>query len=178
METFVIKAPRVLIIGAVEKHSGKTTLSERIVSSFLGKPICAIKITIFRGGESEKGYSITEALIASPEKDTQRLKLAGASPVLWVRCDESHAEKAIEEAFSRLPENIPLLCESNMARNYIEPGLFIMVKRDIQESTKKTAESVSHLSDIIAVSTLNDGKLNYLPDIPLLIRWDDEKWKI
>ncbi|HNW82395.1 MAG TPA: hypothetical protein PKG52_05815 [bacterium] len=174
----MIDSPCVLLIGAFEKHSGKTTLSEKIVRKFADNGIYAVKITILRSDEEIEKYSITEDSEIRPDKDTGRLKLAGAVKVFWVRCAEFSAQKAIEEVLSMIPAGYPVLCESNMARKYMKPAVFVMVARDIRVSTKDTAAAVEKFADMITVSQVADGKLIYKPDVCDLLKWEDRKWKL
>jgi molybdopterin-guanine dinucleotide biosynthesis protein len=174
----VKKLNNFLLIGAFEKNSGKTTLSERIVKKFADKGIYAVKITIYRTEDEREKYSVTEETVLRPEKDTGRLKLAGAEKVFWVRCSSFSAYDAIEELLTLLPENAPVLCESNMARKYLKPSLFLMVRKDKPGKMKETAQSVEKYADAVIVSKVIDGKITYEPDITELIQRENGKWEI
>ncbi len=174
----MIVSDRVLMVGAFEKHSGKTTLSERIIRKFAGKGVYAVKITIHRTEDADQSYSVTEDKELRPDKDTGRLKLAGAVKVFWVRCNSSSAQKAVAEVMSMIPEDAPILCESNMARNYIKPGLFIMVRRNDAGPKKETAETVEKFADMITVSGMRDGVLEYTPDVCNDLRLEGAAWKL
>lgn len=174
----MIVSDRVLMIGAFEKHSGKTTLSERIIRKFAGKGVYAVKITIHRTEDTDQLYSVKEDKEIRPDKDTGRLKLAGAVKVFWVRCNANSAQRAVSEVMSMIPDDSPILCESNMARKYLLPGLFIMVRRDIAGAIKETAETVEKFADMITVSSMRDGVLEYSPDVCDDLRLEGAVWKL
>jgi hypothetical protein len=173
----MLTSQRVIMIGAFEKHSGKTTLSEKILRKFSEHGIYAVKITIHRTDDPQEKYSITEDKEIRPDKDTGRLKLAGAKKVFWVRCNSNSAHIAVSEVMSMIPQDAPVLCESNMARKYLKPGIFIMVKRDIAGNTKETAAEVEKFADLITVSSMKDGVLNYIPDVCEIIKLEGSEWK-
>ncbi len=168
----------VLLIGAFEKDSGKTSLCEKIISEFKEIGIYAVKTTISRSDEQIERYSITEETVSDPKKDTGRLKLAGAQKVLWLRCNSFSAKKAVTELFDMIPKDAMILCESNTARKYLEPALFIMVRRDVAGSPKETAKSVEKYADIITISSGVNGRIVYNPDITDLLYVENGKWKL
>ena len=174
----MIVSDRVLMIGAFEKHSGKTTLSERIIRKFADSGVYAVKITVHRTEDTDQKYSVTEDYELRPDKDTGRLKLAGAVKVFWVRCNSNSAQKAVSEVMSMIPDDAPVLCESNMARNYLKPGLFIMVRRNDAGTMKETAETVEKFADLITVSRMKDGVLEYSPDVCNDLKLEGAVWKL
>ena len=167
----------VLLIGAFEKDSGKTSLCEKIISEFKEIGIYAVKITVARSDEQIERYSITEETVGDPKKDTGRLKLAGAQKVLWLRCNSFSAKKAITELFDMIPEDVMVLCESNTARKYLEPALFIMVRRDVAGSPKETARAVEKHADIITISSVVNDEIIYTPDVTKLLFVEEGTWK-
>ncbi|HPG36618.1 MAG TPA: hypothetical protein PLG63_09825 [bacterium] len=174
----MLTSQRVIMIGAFEKHSGKTTLSEKIIRKFSEHGIYAVKITIHRTDDPQEKYSITEDKEIRPDKDTGRLKLAGAKKVFWVRCNSNSAHIAVSEVMSMIPEDVPVLCESNMARKYMKPGIFVMVKRDVAGPVKETAAEVEKFADLITVSTMKEGVIEYIPDICNILKLEGFEWKI
>ena len=59
----------------------------------------------------------------------------------------------------------PILCESNTLRKYVEPGLFILVRRQGDAPCKESALEVAHLADCVTVTHLNElGEVVYSPD--------------
>lgn len=174
----MIISDKVLMVGAFEKHSGKTTLSERIIRKFSDCGIYAVKITIHRTEDTQEKYSITEDTEIKPNKDTGRLKLAGAVKVFWVRCNSASAQKAVTEVMSLIPADAPVICESNMARKYLEPALFIMVRRCEPGPVKETAVTVEKFADMITISTMKEGVLEYCPDVCDGLKLEGAVWKL
>ncbi len=169
--------PNVFLIGAFEKDSGKTSLCEKIISDFKETGIYAVKITVSRSDEQIERYSITEETEKNSKKDTGRYKLAGAVKVFWIRCNSFSSKKAITELFDMIPKDVMVVCESNTARKYLEPALFIMVRRDVPGVPKETAESVEKYADIITISSILNGQIVYEPDVTRLLYVEGGTWK-
>ncbi|HSW61540.1 MAG TPA: hypothetical protein VLJ60_12130, partial [bacterium] len=128
--------------------------------------VVALKITILREGKhSVSGYKITSETDMGSVKDTGRMLEAGADKVLWLRCDEFNVEKGIDALLFEIPENAMVICESNSARNYIEPGLFIMVRKSDEGEIKKTAIGVMDFPHIEIRTSMNGDDVVYIPDI-------------
>jgi len=156
------KFENLILIGGAEKDAGKTTCSEKIIRKFsVNFKLIAIKVTVLREKESGHGYSITEEKGAYPTKDTGRLLKAGAERVYWLRCDEKHAEEGFCELLSVIPDNRIILCESNSIRHYIEPALFIMVRKKVSSGIKISASSVLDFSDLFLRSVSCSNSFNY-----------------
>jgi molybdopterin-guanine dinucleotide biosynthesis protein len=177
------KMDNMIMIGSAEKNSGKTTFSSKLIKSLKIKYpkifLTGIKITILKDGyENPNGFSITNEKNKEKVKDTGRLFKAGADKVLWLRCDEFHIEKGLLSLFEEIPENSLIVCESNSARNYIEPALFIMIRKKDEQSIKKTAENVLKHNPVTVISSVENGEIIYSPDILEKIVTDSGKFKI
>jgi len=174
---------KMLLVGATEKHAGKTTLTENIIkkvkSANSGQKLIAIKITILREGKhSVSGYKITDETNTDSVKDTARMLKAGADRVLWLRCDEFNAEVGVEKLLTEITEDSLIVCESNSARNYIEPGLFLMVRKKNEGEIKKTAEKVLNYPNIEVRTDMKDGTVVYEPDIAEILEPDSSGWHL
>lgn len=158
-----LSLPHFLIVGAYSRNAGKTTFSRDVINSFDGKLI-AVKITIIkgetrgcpRGGEGcgvctslDRDYLINEEKNRSGEKDTSKLLQAGAEKVLWLRVRENAVHQGLEALLKLLPTNEPVICESNSIVQYINPGLFLLLKARGEEKKKKSALSVENRADLI-----------------------------
>jgi len=164
------KIKNMMMVGATEKHAGKTTFTTAVIKDLRKKypetAIVALKITILREGKhSVSGYRITSETDMGSVKDTGRMLTSGADKVLWLRCDEFNVEKGIDRLLLEIPDNAVIICESNSARNYIEPGLFIMIRKSDEGALKTTAVSVMDFPHIEIRSFLNDRSVEYNPDI-------------
>ena len=171
------------MVGATEKHAGKTSFTTAVIKDLKKKypetVIVALKITIlWEGKHSVSGYRITNETDMGSVKDTGRMLTAGADKVLWLRCDEFNVEKGIEQLLSEMPENGVVICESNSARNYIEPGLFIMVRKSDEGTLKTTALSVMDFPHIEIRSSMNGHSVEYNPDIAEKILVEGNRFKV
>ncbi len=96
---------------------------------------------------------------------------AGADKVFWLRVRQEHLEKGIKEFLKRTTDKEIIVCESNSLRTCVEPGLFVVMKKDGVKRIKKSCEEVIKYADLLldfGCST-NSKQLIYL---------SDSKWKI
>ncbi len=169
--------PRMLLIGATAKNAGKTTLACRIVERFRDRGIIVVKATIHRGDEKGQ-WSVTRETGAHPDKDTGRLLAAGAREVLWLRSDEDCVERAVAELLSRIPDGVPLLCESNTLRRFVTPSLFLMVRREDDDAIKPTAQAVIGKADLVVHSFAGPEGVSFHPDILSRLLFEDGIWRL
>ena len=172
-----------LLIGATEKHAGKTTLSEKIIKKIKNinptQKLIAVKITILRDGKhSVSGYKITDETKTDSVKDTARMLNAGADRVLWLRCDEFNAQTGVEKLLAEIPQGSLIICESNSARNYIEPGLFLMIRKKDEGEIKETARKVLNFPNIEVRTDMENGQVIYDPDIAEIIESSSNRWHL
>ncbi|HDT11945.1 MAG TPA: hypothetical protein ENN58_04325, partial [bacterium] len=97
----MITIKNMVMIGATEKHAGKTTFTTKLIkklkNKYPGNIFVGIKITILREGlHNVNGFSVTEEKYPEKLKDTAKMFKAGADKVLWLRSDEYNIEKGIE----------------------------------------------------------------------------------
>ncbi len=173
----MITMPRMLLIGAATRDAGKTTLAYRIVHRFRESGIVAVKATIHRGEEVAGHYSVTREEGQHAEKDTGRLFSAGAAAVYWLRSDERSIGKAVNELLSLLPAEAPVLCESNTLRTFVEPGLFLLVKRRGESEIKPSARAVLPFADRVVESYRAEEELCYTPDVAAGILFENGSWR-
>lgn len=168
----MLSLPNVLLIGATGRNVGKTEYAVRLAQRFaaLG-PVAAVKITVIREGggvcpRGGQGCGVCGSLGERPflfqdedcagmdqgkkqgEKDTQRLRRAGANPVWWLRVWRAHLEKGLAALQEKLDPGVPVIAESNSARHGFCPGLFLMI-RDESAAIKTSAASVMPYADVI-----------------------------
>lgn len=164
MNTELLQAGRMVLIGATGRNSGKTTLALKIIGAFQNQiPIVTFKLISIkdhgdvcpRGG---KGCGICKGLkscfdireeTGEGTKDTMLLKKAGAQKSFLIRAFKENIREALEEALRLAPENALILCESNSARLVLKPALFIMIKSSTAPAVKPTAEAVMEYADVI-----------------------------
>jgi molybdopterin-guanine dinucleotide biosynthesis protein A len=143
-----------IMIGATGRNTGKTEMACRLIKKFISSyTVIALKVTTIketdgkcpRGGEGcgvcsalDGSYLLTEEGTDNPQKDTGKMRAAGAHKVYWLRVKKECLSKGVE-TFLKLINNSPdkiIICESNSLRLVVEPGLFL-INRNVRESSIK-----------------------------------------
>jgi hypothetical protein len=144
--------PNLLLIAGTGTKSGKTTLACKIIKQFRNLNITAIKISphfhettpgLVSIVES-KGYAIYEETDSTSSKDTSRMLNAGASKVFFAKVWDDQLVKVFNEINDMIPSGTPVICESPALRNFIEPGVFIIMTSLIINKHK----NISHLQTL------------------------------
>ena len=136
--------PNLLIIAGTGNKSGKTTLACKIIEQFSDRFVAAVKITphfhettagltLLNSGQ---GYSIYEETNAETPKDTSRMLRAGASVVFFAKVTDNTLLQAFTEILDHIPPDSPIICESPGLRQYVEPGLFVIMISSDQNNQK------------------------------------------
>jgi hypothetical protein len=169
--------PKLLLIAGAGTKSGKTTMVCRIIEQFRDLKIAAIKITphfhettpglILKS--EKKGYSIYEETNRDGPKDTARMLNSGAEKVFFAKVLDDKLPDAFFEILDLILSDVPVICESPALRNFIEPGLFIIMTSD----TINKHKDIKHLQALHHLMI----KLEDLADITVLpIGFEDGKW--
>ncbi len=167
----MIKIDRMLMIGSAGTNVGKTELACALLRRLSRHDdIAAIKVTAIsdkdgqcpRGGEGcgvcsslEGNFVITLETDKLSNKDTSRLLSAGASRVYWLRVLKTHLEEGASALVEMLGAQTPSICESNSLRRVVEPGLFLLARRESSKLWKESAQQVQRYADRIV--TARDG---------------------
>jgi len=144
--------PNLLIIAGTGTKSGKTSLACRIIEQFSNLEIIAVKITphfheTTEGlvvKSEEKGYAIYEETNRETSKDTSRMLKSGAKKVWFAKVWDNQLLNVFNEIMKEVPEGTPVICESPALRNFVEPGLFVI----ITSSTTNKIKDISHLKKL------------------------------
>lgn len=142
--------PNLLIIAGTGTKAGKTTLACRLIEQFKDQGITAIKITPHFHETtpglvplSEKnGYAIYEENNSKTFKDTSRMLNAGAKKVYFAKVWDDRLPEVFNEIIKEVPANVPVICESPALRNFVEPGLFVIISSDVIKKQK----DINHLT--------------------------------
>jgi len=137
-----------LLVSGTARNVGKTTFVCKIIEAISkNQPIIAIKITphfhelcsscklLYK---SEK-LIIAEEKSTKTEKDSAKMLAAGAHRVFYVQGADDKLPEAIEYIKPIIAFDIAVICESAALRNYIKPGLFVLMlpnKDDIAQKNK------------------------------------------
>ena len=164
----MFKLDEMLMIGSAESNVGKTELACALLRKFSKScNITGIKVTTIkdedgrcpRGGEGcgvcsslEGVYQITEELNRNSGKDTVRLLAAGASRVFWLQVLKEHISEGMAAVLDMIGKDAVSICESNSLREIVEPGLFLITRKNNSESWKNSAQRVKKYADKVVSS--------------------------
>ncbi len=183
----MIKKPNFLIIGSTGRNTGKTEFVCSLIAKYSAtQPVIGLKVTTInkkegkcpRGGEGcgvcgslTGDYEIIKETSLKGDKDTSRMLVAGAHEVFWLKVSSTALDKGLEALLKVVPEDMPVICESNGLRNVLEPGLFLVIK-NLKDSTIKPncARVIRFATRIIEFDNLS---WNFQPDRVILknSRW-------
>lgn len=166
-----------LLIAGTGTRSGKTTMACRIIHDLKELKIVAIKITphfhettpglasIERGG----GYEVYEETDTGSSKDTSRMLKAGAHRVYFAKVLEDQLLKVFEKITGLIPAGTPVICESPALRNFVVPGVFIIMT----SNTINKEKNISHLQSLPHLM-FQLGQLDSIETLP--VGFAEGKW--
>jgi hypothetical protein len=141
--------PNLLLIAGSGTKSGKTSMACRIIGQFPDLKITAVKITPhFHETTSglvpvleRTGYSFYRETNRGTSKDTSRMLQSGAGEVYFAKVWDDQLLDVFNEIMKYIPPESPVICESPALRNFIEPGIFIIMTSDSINKSK----DINHL---------------------------------
>jgi hydroxymethylpyrimidine pyrophosphatase-like HAD family hydrolase len=169
--------PNLLLIAGTGTKSGKTSMACKIIEQFPELEITAIKISphfheTTKGliSKSEKmGFSIYEETNKDTSKDTSRMLNSGANKVFFAKVWDDKLLDVFNEIMEFIPSDVPIICESPALRNFIEPGVFIIMTSNVVNKQK----NINHLQELPhAMFTLEE--LERIGSLP--IGFEGGKW--
>jgi len=183
----LIEQKRFIMIGATSRNVGKTEFACQVIHQVAQtQSVVGVKVTTVaeRDGQCPRGgqgcgvcssltdaYCITQETSAPPGKDTTRLLQAGAASVFWLRVLKDHLAEGMDALLEKLPEDLPVVCESNSARSVLEPGLFVVVRSGQNDEVKPSCQAVMSWADCVVTY---DGKgWDMQPDTCV---WANHQW--
>ena len=149
-----------IIIGGTDRNTGKTTLAEKLIEKFGSQiPVTAVKIANIKpGNERFHGHdvqSFRDKILIKKEtrrggkKDSMRFLKAGAFESWFIQTEDVFLPETFPEIQAVLKEAQWVVCESNSLRNFVKPGLFIMVKGENDTSGKKDIPGLLQRADVV-----------------------------
>jgi hypothetical protein len=174
----MIIIPNLLLIAGTGTKSGKTTMACRIIEQFKHLNVTAIKISPhfhettpkLKAIHEEAGYSIYEEENRDTTKDTSRMLNSGASRVYFAKVLDDRLKYVFDKILKLIPEGAPIVCESPALRNFIEPGVFIIMSSD----TTNKRNNINNLQELPHVM-FKVEELDKLSRIP--IEFEDGRWR-
>jgi len=171
--------PNLLIIAGTGTKSGKTSMACKIIRQFQDLKITAIKIsphfhetTTGLIPISEKtGYSIYKETNMSTSKDTSRMLHSGAHKVYFAKVWDDQLLGVFNEMMEFIPPSVPVICESPALRNYVEPGIFIIMF----SNTVNKHKNINYLQSLPHVMFKLEEleKIEFLPFL-----FENSKWVV
>ncbi len=151
----MLDIPNMVMIGGNMRNAGKTTLACNIISRFSKThEVIGIKVTSiqpddkkFHGNHLEldfKGFSTFEETDTESYKDTSKMLQARAAKVFYIRTEDFFIEQALLHFLSKYINNQLIVCESRSLRDFINPGLFLMMMKS--EPAEKAKDVSAFLS--------------------------------
>jgi hypothetical protein len=171
--------PNLLLIAGTGTKSGKTSMACRIIEQFMNLNITAIKIsphchettpglkTIY----DETGYAIYEETNRNTTKDTSRMLKSGAHKVYFAKVMDDRLQFVFDKIMDLIPEGTPIICESPALRNYVEPGVFIMMTSE----TINKRKNINYLQELPHVMFKLE-ELNHMSTIPIV--FENGSWRL
>ncbi len=144
-----------LLIAGTGTKSGKTSLACKIIEQFKDLNITGIKISPHFHETTEglisisedTGYAIYEETDRNSTKDTSRMLRSGASKAYFAKVWDEQLMNVFNKIMKYVPSDGPVICESPALRNFIEPGLFMIITSDIINKHKNISrlQQLPHL---------------------------------
>jgi hypothetical protein len=159
-----MKIPNLLLIAGTGNKYGKTTLACRVIEQFREMNVIGIKITPhfhettpgLLPVASDRGFSVYEETSDNTTKDTSRMLKAGADRVYFAKVTDDNIQDAFMEILKQIPAGSPIVCESPALRYYAVPGLFIIMRSDIENNIKDISNLIKLPHVMILLSDLED----------------------
>ncbi len=158
--------PQLLLVGGTGRNVGKTEFICRLISRIaVGQKIYALKVSavypdeqIYHGdhGEAASAFEIYEEIRRDSHKDSSRMLRAGAERVFYLRSDTNTILQGFRQCMEHIPDDAPLVCESNTLGDCVRPGLMTMVT-STDGIIKERAKPLIRTADLVIKSDCRSG---------------------
>jgi dethiobiotin synthetase len=132
---------KLIVVSGDGSGVGKTFLAQKLLRLLPGWS--AVKVTLSKGecprrkscGSCEQlkeEFKIVddEEIILEPNKDTSRLKEAGAENVLWLQAKPEGLEEGLRQTFERLKGCRGVIVEGTSVLKYLKPDINFHLSRE------------------------------------------------
>ncbi|MBN1115910.1 MAG: hypothetical protein JXA77_01805 [Bacteroidales bacterium] len=170
----LVKMSKMLMIAGQQQNVGKTTLACRIISHFSREnKIIALKVSphfhadtgsslVIEEGEN---WQILEEKSMETKKDTSRMLAAGAEQAFLIQAEMDSLLVGFNKFLSLVPANSLIVCESAGLRDYVIPGVFLMIRQLYCKVCSIDDNQMLNLADRIVTFAVNGfditmGELN------------------
>jgi len=166
-----------LLVAGTGTKSGKTSMVCRVIKEFPDLDITAIKITphfheTTAGLEliSEgNGFAIYEETNRDSFKDTSRMLFSGAYKVYLAKVWDDQLPDVFNKMMEKTVPGRPVICESPALRNFIEPGVFIIMVTNTVDKYK----DINHLQ-VLPHVMIKLEELAGMESLP--VRFENGRW--
>ncbi len=173
----------ILLVGGTGRNVGKTELVCRLIRKISSEhKVYALKVSaispdeeLFHGdhSEEESNCHLFEETRRNTNKDTSRMLRAGACRVFYLRSDDAGIETGFAAFEKKIPTDAVVVCESNSLGQFIQPGLYVMVKSE-DMIIKPRAKIQMKNADMVIIS---DGKSGF-SEVQKIVFTEAKDWQV
>ncbi len=154
----MINSPTALVVGATSRNCGKTTFICALTERFRSFLPVAVKVkTIYPGDEHwhgkgrplEQGFIIREEKLLDGMDDSIRMLRSGANQVFYIKSFHAELTSAIQQFFRLIPNDVPVIFESNSVMEIINPAAFLMIEEHDRANFKPSAQRLIHKANLV-----------------------------
>lgn len=151
---------KIITVSGSSSGVGKTTVAESLLKKLKGWS--ALKVTVRYNGlcpinrdcgacenlDSKFSIIADKKIIEEEDKDTQRLKKAGAKQVLWLRAKPNGLRPGLKQAIKSMEGAKGIIIEGTSILKYLKPDLAIFVRKK-DSPFKSSAREVFKKVDLV-----------------------------
>jgi hypothetical protein len=170
--------PNLLLVAGTNRNVGKTTFICNIISKYRNLDIIGVKITPhFHNSrdnkriiyQSDKVY-ISEELDNKSNKDSSFMLKSGAKKVYYIENINDNFQEVVA-LLEKIPNNIPIICESASLRKSIIPGLMVLLDNDSIIEKKPIYHELKDKIDVLVKINNPEFQFNFEK-----LRFENNKW--
>ena len=146
----------ILLIAGTGQNVGKTLFASQVIAHHASRlSIVSIKISPHfhkidansQIVEQGTDYIIIKENNKLGNKDSQRLLNAGSKDVYYIQCHDEQLPMVFSKLKKHIPNDLPIICEAGGLRQFIKPGLFLMIDKKNNKNIKPRARKNRELAD-------------------------------
>jgi len=148
---------KTITVSGLHSNIGKTLLSQHLLG--LLENTAAIKMTT---NDFETFITDKKDVIMVKGKDTWRLKVSGASKVVWIKSTEANTLDSFKKSLSLVLDYQKVLIEGNSILKYLNPDLsfFICDAKILDYENVKPSRKLALSKTNIIINNLREGFIN------------------
>lgn len=149
--------PNMILVGGSHRKAGKTELMTRLIEKTRALfPLVCLKICCHDPNDPHDQHTdeliddywlIEEEPSGNPLKSSDRLYAAGASRVYRLITAPDTLQEGFQDFLQSLNPGEMVLVESNSIREYVQPGLFLFIRKEDPAPEKLSSRKYHHLAD-------------------------------